>query len=984
MIVRGIDTKVLRKFVSFLIIVCSIGLVLLDDSGMTLASSADGPYETRSISVGTNHSCAVMIDKSVKCWGTNDKGQLGDGTVINRDFPVNVVGVSNAVSVAVGFVHSCALLENMSVMCWGQSMYSGTGDQSLIAHPQLVSNLGNVTQIASSIWQTCALTALAEVYCWGARSDIEGPIPNSFSIATIPYQVAGISRASQISVGMSSACALIDDGTVDCWGLQTNGALGNGASESIRISNPVSVSGIYNAISIGVGSGSGASCAVLSSGSVKCWGAWVNRQLGTSTYPALTPVQVPGITTAQKVATNASVGCAILSSNTVKCWGATSGGMIGAGPFNGTNWLPATAVSGITSAVEISLGGSSACVRLLNGYVKCWGSNASGQIAQGFNKTNWKSGGSFHTPVFIKGPNVITLGLPTNKTLGDEPFSMASIASTSSGLPVTLSSRGLACLAKEDIVIVKDVGSCQITADQVGSDHVAAALPVSTSFVVNEWSGSRTNAVVTFRFRTTEGIPVTGLRVSWRALGAENPATGTANVTSANGSVTTSVISGPTLISVTSLYQPDDNSSFRKNSVDFFLNNYTTTRLLTHGEVVIDVGQRPTLLNKVVNVELADGTPVRGATVFLNVRTNIWESPSRTLTGKKLAGFATWHTADQANTSWPCGPNGSSYFDSSETNIRGSTDVDGRVILKAFTSTGSDDQVTACYNDSEFAQTRTISFSPIGPTTIVLGYMARVNVSVSRLSVTSGGSESVSAQVVDANGNPVSSQSVQVMAGSVDSIATPLTCAGSRGTTNGNGRVTLNICPAASGNYFLKSNGALSSRLIYVSVGSSPEANSGGGGDDDDDATANPSTTIPKLVPSTSTVPPRNSVPAFNSKVPVISVTAGTVVPNLVQPKAAVAQGLAIATTSNKITVALKSPVATTAIARVSSYVVTIRSIGGAIVKRVTVAVKTAGDSVAPAIAIAKSGNYVIEVSGRNSKGKVLGTYKSAAIKVGK
>jgi hypothetical protein len=125
-------------------------------------------------------------------------------------------------------------------------------------------------------------------------------------------------------------------------------------------------------------------------------------------------------------------------------------------------------------------------------------------------------------------------------------------------------------------------------------------------------------------------------------------------------------------------------------------------------------------------------------------------------------------------------------------------------------------------------------------------------------------------------------------------------------------------------------------------------------------------------------------VPASNAKAPVIPVTAGTVVPNLVQPKAAVAQGLAIAATSNKVTVALKSPAATTSTAKISSYVVTVRSSTGAIVKRVTVAVKTAGQTVSPAIAIAKSGNYVIEISGKNSKGKVLGTYKSSAIKVGK
>jgi hypothetical protein len=967
---------ILKVFITGCLLFVHSVLIVGPASSPLEAASADGPYVTRSVAVGSSHSCAVMSDKTVKCWGANGSGQLGDGTTTNRDFPEDVNGVSNALSVAVGFNYSCALLEGGTVMCWGSAVYTGTGEPTSIAQPQIVSNLSDVTQISAGIWQTCALSTSGEVFCWGARPDVDATTPSSFTVATVPYQVTGLSQVEAISVGMTSACALMTNATVRCWGQQTGGSLGNGESNSTRIANPVTVTGISNAVDLSHGSGSGA-CAVLSSGSVKCWGPRINILLGISMFAATVPVLVPGISTARKVALNSSVGCVILIAETVKCWGGTSGGLIGAGPFNGTTWLPATTVVGVTSASSISIGASSACVRLSSGYVKCWGSNGGGQIAQGFKKSP-----SFSTPVFIKGPNVITLGLPTNKSLGDDPFSMASIASTNSGLPVTFTSSGLACLAKEDMIIVKEVGSCRITADQVGSDHVAAALPVSTIFVVNEWSGFRTNAVVTFRFRTTEGLPVTGLRVTWRALGAENPATGTANVTAANGSLTMSVISGPTLISVTSLYQPDDNSSFRKNSVDFFLNNYTTTRLLTQGEVVIDVGQRPTHVNKVVNVELADGTPVRGATVFLAVKTNIWEQPSRSLTGKKVTGFATWHTADQANSSWPCGPNGSSFFDNSETNVKGTTDVEGRIVLKAFSSTGSDNQITACYNDTEFAQTRTVSFSPSGPTTIVLGYMARVNVSVSSLSIASGSSESVSAQVVDANGNPVSNQAVQVMAGSVDSTATALTCVGSRGTTNANGYVTVNICPSASGNYFLKSNGTLSSRLIYVTVGASESSGGGGGGGGDEDDAA-PVVTAPKLTPTTTTAPRIIAAPK-SASVPVMPAKAGVVVPNVVQPKAAVAQGLAIATSSNSLTVALKAPVSNSAATKITSYVVTVRSSTGAVVRRVVVPVKSSGQTVAPSFKVAKAGNYVIEISGRNSKGKSLGTYKSAPVKVGR
>ena len=970
-------SKSLKALVAGCLLIVPSMLVIQSGSLPVEAASANGPYLTRSIAMGTTHSCAVMTDKTVKCWGQNSYGQLGDGTSTNRDFPVDVQGVAGALTVSAGNTHSCALIEDGTVMCWGQSWFTGTGDTTALAEPQPVVGLSGVVQIESYHSSSCALDDLGQVFCWGLRADIEGPTSNSYLNASIPYQVSGISGMSQLTVGGNRACAIAASGSIKCWGQRTGGALGDGLSETSRASDPVSVLGISNAVHIS--SGGSNTCAVLSNGTVRCWGSTVNSQIGISPNEVVsTPVAIPGISGAVKVAVNSSVGCAVLASGNTKCWGSTSNGQIGAGPLNSTRWLSATLVLGVSDAVEIKTGATSVCVRLSNGYVKCWGSNSGGQIAQGFSKS-----ATFNAPVFIKGPNVITFETPVNKTLGDSAFSMSSLASSSSGLPVSFATNSSsACFAKEDMVIIKATGSCWIVAYQRGSDHVASALPVLRTFNVNDWTGTRTNAVVTFRFRTSEGLPVTGLRVTWQALGAENPATGTANVTASNGSLTMSVISGPTQITVTSLYQPDDNSSFRKNSVDFFLNNYTTTRLLTQGEVVIDVGQRPTHINKVVNVELADGTPVRGATVFLAVKTNVWESPSRTLTGKKFTGFATWHTSDQANSSWPCGPNGNSFFDNSETNVKGSTDVDGRVVLKAFASTGSDNQVTACYNDTEFAQTRTITLSPTGPTTIVLGYMAKVNVSVSRMSVSAGGSESVSAQVVDANGNPVSSQSVQVMAGNVDSTATALTCSGSQGTTNANGFVTVNICPSTSGNYFLKSNGALSSRLIYVTVGASESSGGGGGGGggggDDDEPVA-----APKLTPTT-TAAPRVIAAPKPASVPIMPAKAGVVVPNVVQPKAAVAQGLAIAATSNKVTVALKSPAATTSTAKISSYVVTVRSSTGVIVKRVTVAVKTAGQTVSPAIAIAKSGNYVIEISGKNSKGRVLGTYKSSAIKVGK
>jgi hypothetical protein len=592
-----------------------------------------------------------------------------------------------------------------------------------------------------------------------------------------------------------------------------------------------------------------------------------------------------------------------------------------------------------------------------------------------------------------------------SKVFGDAEFTAQALSSSGLQVKITSQTRSV-CQTSGSVVLVIASGTCGLTARQIGNEYFQPANAVVKSFEVSDWSGSRTNSATTFRVQTSDGLPVSGVRIVWNTVGAENPAGGSVRVTNSAGSAIASTISGPALIRVISLYEPNweiirccgefvYDPLFRKAEASQFLYSYMTVKNLASSEIVLNVGPRPSFVSKVFSVRLLDGTPVRGAKVNLAVTTNIWESDqvNRAFSGEYKSAFAAWHTGSQVgsyiDTLEPCVNDGNSFADGSGTNAQATTDENGNATLKVYAASGTEALITACYNDSEFTQARTVPIASSGTTSITLGYMAKVNVSVSQMSVSAGGSESVSAQVVDANGNPVSSQSVQVMAGSIDSTATALTCAGSRGTTNSNGYVTLNVCPSSSGNYFLRSNGALSSRLIYVSVGSSTSApesggGGGGGGGGDDDEPAAPKVTVPKSTPSSSTMAPRSSVPATNAKAPVIPVTAGTVVPNLVQPKAAVAQGLAIAATSNKVTVALKSPAATTSTAKVSSYVVTVRSSKGAIVKRVTVAVKTAGQTVSPAIAIAKSGNYVIEISGKNSKGKVLGTYKSSAIKVGK
>ena len=82
----------------------------------------------KSIDVGSSHSCAVLTDGKVKCWGENDSGQLGDGTNTDRSTPVEVSGITSATSVVLGDDHSCAVLTDETVKCWGDNSAGELGD----------------------------------------------------------------------------------------------------------------------------------------------------------------------------------------------------------------------------------------------------------------------------------------------------------------------------------------------------------------------------------------------------------------------------------------------------------------------------------------------------------------------------------------------------------------------------------------------------------------------------------------------------------------------------------------------------------------------------------------------------------------------------------------------------------------------------------------------------------------------------------------
>ena len=156
--------------------------------------------EAVSVSLGDDHSCALLDDGKVMCWGKNNYGQLGDGSNTDRSSPVEVSGLLNAQSIALGSSHSCALLTDGKVMCWGYNSKGQLGDGTTSARifPVQVSGITTATGIAVGSEHSCAVLADGKVMCWGSnsedqiRGERESPWSNPGPSSTTPVEVSNI------------------------------------------------------------------------------------------------------------------------------------------------------------------------------------------------------------------------------------------------------------------------------------------------------------------------------------------------------------------------------------------------------------------------------------------------------------------------------------------------------------------------------------------------------------------------------------------------------------------------------------------------------------------------------------------------------------------------------------------------------------------------------------------------------------------------
>jgi len=299
------------------------------------------------ISAGAYHTCAIKTDGSVWCWGLNHVGQLGDGTTTNRLVPTAVGALSaNVDAISAGTLHTCAITfdGNFSrVWCWGSNTSGQLGDGTTTNRTVPVSSLSAefIIDVSAGNRHTCAIEGSAwfgasYLYCWGANEDGELGDGTTVNRVTPTLIMDGTDSPISISAAWGHTCAVKADGSAWCWGYNPAGELGDGTTTSRHV--PTAVSGLDSGVAR-ISAGGFHTCAVKSDGSVLCWGSNSEGQLGVgTTTDHLVPTAVSGLGSGVSAISSGidfyedhDHTCARKTSGFIWCWGYNGDGRLGDG-----------------------------------------------------------------------------------------------------------------------------------------------------------------------------------------------------------------------------------------------------------------------------------------------------------------------------------------------------------------------------------------------------------------------------------------------------------------------------------------------------------------------------------------------------------------------------------------------------------------------------------------------------------------------------
>jgi cysteine-rich repeat protein len=397
------------------------------------------PLQVAQLAVNGATTCVRINDGSVKCWGINDFGQLGIESkqtigLLPTDMGANLASISFgagkvATNIVRGWSFTCAWLNDDSIRCWGENTFGQLGQGDLAHRGDDIGEMGDglsaldlgtglpVVEIGLGVRHGCARFSDGSLKCWGGNAsgqlgleDVNnrGDIPGEMGI-NLPFVNVGSGlTVKRLALGSAHTCAILSNDGVKCWGSNSMGELGLGDTLP-HGSGPTQMGDNLPFVNLGTGQtakmisvGWGHTCAILDDDSVKCWGINNVGQLGlentlnrgddpSSMGDNLPPVNLGTGRTAKSISTSNGDTCALLDDDTLKCWGRNDAGQLGIGstiahgitPGDMGDALPPVDLGMNRRPISFGTGGGFACALLDDTSVKCWGAPANGRLGLG-------------------------------------------------------------------------------------------------------------------------------------------------------------------------------------------------------------------------------------------------------------------------------------------------------------------------------------------------------------------------------------------------------------------------------------------------------------------------------------------------------------------------------------------------------------------------------------------------------------------------
>jgi alpha-tubulin suppressor-like RCC1 family protein len=348
------------------------------------ASTADVPTEARhddrpnvkQITVGATHSCALLADGTVLCWGGNGSAQIADvdSEVILE--PTGIEMLDEVVGISAGAGFTCGVTRGGQVRCWGHGSDGqlGNGERPARSGPVAVHDVSSAVEVASGWAHACARLADGAVQCWG-NNELGQLGDGTEGGSSVPRPVRGVSGVTSISCGTAHTCVVDGHGAVYCWGTDGFG----GGEPTIDSPTPVRIEGVATASDVACGRNH--TCVLLHDGTVRCWGSNLLSQIGVKSprSPVREPAKVRGVEAASQLSAALFHSC-IVRGDRCECWGSNLAANLGRRPSSSWSWK-ARPVDKIGAGVaSVATGGATSCALTSDGRVFCWGSNESGQL----------------------------------------------------------------------------------------------------------------------------------------------------------------------------------------------------------------------------------------------------------------------------------------------------------------------------------------------------------------------------------------------------------------------------------------------------------------------------------------------------------------------------------------------------------------------------------------------------------------------------